>query len=63
MLPNIELECQESLNEDSMLSEPVLPVMEGFPEVNEFDQLMHRYENYKNKVSPSFGFIKLGTNK
>lgn len=41
-LPDMELERQESLNQDTMLSEPVLPAMEGFPDVNEFDQLMHR---------------------
>lgn len=35
-----EIESQESINEDSMLSEPIVPVLEGYPDVAEFDQLM-----------------------
>ncbi|KAK5788490.1 hypothetical protein VI817_009448 [Penicillium citrinum] len=38
-----EIENQESRNEGSMLSEPVIPVLEGFPDVKEFDQLMQSY--------------------
>lgn len=35
-------ECQESPNEDTMLSEPVVPPLEGYPDVYEFDDLMKR---------------------
>ncbi|EAW14662.1 uncharacterized protein ACLA_000730 [Aspergillus clavatus NRRL 1] len=37
-----EIESQESLNENKMLSEPVIPPLEGFPGVREFDQLIRR---------------------
>lgn len=37
-----EIENQESLNEESMLSEPVIPALEGFPDAKEFDQLIQR---------------------
>jgi hypothetical protein len=43
MLPETEVENQESPNEDTMLSEPVIPPLEGFPDVREFDQLMKRW--------------------
>jgi hypothetical protein len=36
-------ECQESENEDTMLSEPVVPPLDGYPNVHEFDDLMKRY--------------------
>ncbi|EXJ91543.1 hypothetical protein A1O3_00091 [Capronia epimyces CBS 606.96] len=36
-------ECQDSPNEDTMLSEPVMPPLEGYPDVQEFDELMKRY--------------------
>lgn len=42
MFPETEVESQESPNEDTMLSEPVIPPLEGFPDVREFDQLMKR---------------------
>lgn len=42
-LSETEIECQISQNEGSMQSEPVLPPLEGFPDVKEFDQLMQRY--------------------
>lgn len=42
MFPETEVESQESPNEDTMLSEPVIPPLEGFPDVREFDQLMQR---------------------
>jgi hypothetical protein len=38
----IDTEDQDSVNRDSMLSEPVSPVLEGYPDVNEFDVLMAR---------------------
>jgi hypothetical protein len=37
-----EIESQESCNEHTMMSEPVVPALEGFPDVREFDQLMKR---------------------
>ncbi|KAJ9617725.1 uncharacterized protein PV06_01650 [Exophiala oligosperma] len=36
-------ECQDSPNEDTMLSEPVIPPLEGYPNVHDFDELMKRY--------------------
>lgn len=38
-----EIENQESRNEGTMLSEAVVPALDGFPDVKEFDQLMQRY--------------------
>jgi hypothetical protein len=38
----VDIESQESCNEGSKLSEPVLPTPDGFPDVKEFDQLMQR---------------------
>ncbi|PYI30872.1 hypothetical protein BP00DRAFT_436551 [Aspergillus indologenus CBS 114.80] len=42
-LGDAEIEAQESSNEHTMLSEPVVPPLEGFPNVREFDQLMKSY--------------------
>lgn len=42
-LNETEIESQDSANECSMLSEPVVPPLDGFPDVREFDQLMKRY--------------------
>ncbi|OAX78646.1 hypothetical protein ACJ72_07044, partial [Emergomyces africanus] len=42
-LRDVEIESQESCNEQSMTSEPVLPPLEGFPDVVEFDQLVASY--------------------
>lgn len=42
-LNETEIESQESTNENTMLSEPVMPPLDGFPDVREFDQLMKRY--------------------
>ncbi|KAH8704284.1 hypothetical protein BGW36DRAFT_371033 [Talaromyces proteolyticus] len=39
------LESQESINEATMLSEPVKPPLDGFPNVDEFDRLMKSYVN------------------
>lgn len=41
-LNETEIESQESRNEGTMSSEPVVPALDGFPEVKEFDQLMQR---------------------
>ncbi|KAJ6000096.1 hypothetical protein N7481_000505 [Penicillium waksmanii] len=38
-----EIENQESRNEGTMLSEAVIPALNGFPDVKEFDQLMQSY--------------------
>ena len=35
-------ECQDSPNQDTMLSEPVVPPLDGYPDVHEFDELMKR---------------------
>ena len=35
-----EVEGQESVNESTMLSEPVIPPVEGFPDIREFDDLV-----------------------
>lgn len=42
-LSETEIEDQESHNEGTMLSEAVVPPLDGFPDVKEFDQLMQRY--------------------
>lgn len=42
-LNETEIESQDSANENTMLSEPVMPPLDGFPDVREFDQLMKRY--------------------
>lgn len=36
----MDVESQESANEDTMLSEPVSPPLTGFPSIQEFDQLI-----------------------
>jgi hypothetical protein len=41
-LSETEIESQESRNEISKLSEPVVPALDGFPDVKEFDQLMQK---------------------
>jgi hypothetical protein len=38
-----DIESQESVNENTMLSEPVLPPLEGFPDLKDFDRLISRY--------------------
>ncbi|CAI7659216.1 unnamed protein product [Penicillium pancosmium] len=38
-----EIENQESRNDGTMLSEAVIPALDGFPNVKEFDQLMQSY--------------------
>lgn len=38
----IDTEDQDSANRESMLSEPISPVPDGYPDVNEFDALMAR---------------------
>ncbi|KAL4801533.1 hypothetical protein BDV18DRAFT_154797 [Aspergillus unguis] len=42
-LPEGELESQDSRNEDTMLSEPIIPPLEGFPNAKEFDRLVKSY--------------------
>jgi len=37
-----DIESQESVNENTMLSEPVLPPLDGFPDIQEFDMVIHR---------------------
>lgn len=36
-----DVESQESINENTMLSEPVLPHLDGFPDIKDFDRLIH----------------------
>jgi hypothetical protein len=36
-----DVENQESVNENTMLSEPVLPPLDGFPDIKDFDRLIH----------------------
>jgi hypothetical protein len=38
----IETEDQDSVNRDTMLSEPVSPLLEGYPDVKDFDLLIRR---------------------
>jgi hypothetical protein len=42
-LHETEVESQVSCNEDTKESEPVVPPLDGFPDVSEFDQLVRRY--------------------
>ncbi|KAJ5176454.1 uncharacterized protein N7482_002331 [Penicillium canariense] len=42
-LSETDIESQESRNEGTMLSEAVVPALDGFPDVKEFDQLMQSY--------------------
>ncbi|KAL4788405.1 hypothetical protein BJX76DRAFT_315543 [Aspergillus varians] len=42
-LAETELESQVSRNEDTMLSEPIIPPLEGFPNAKEFDKLVKSY--------------------
>ncbi|KAB8240429.1 hypothetical protein F9C07_1563276 [Aspergillus flavus] len=42
-LGETDIESQDSRNENTMLSEPVIPPLDGFPNVREFDQLMRSY--------------------
>ncbi|KAJ5134089.1 hypothetical protein N7526_005454 [Penicillium atrosanguineum] len=42
-LSETDIESQESRNESTMLSEPVVPPLDGFPDVREFDRLMQSY--------------------
>ncbi|PGH16552.1 hypothetical protein AJ79_01658 [Helicocarpus griseus UAMH5409] len=42
-LRDVEIEEQTSCNDNTMASEPVLPPLEGFPDVGEFDQLVASY--------------------
>jgi hypothetical protein len=37
-----EVESQDSINENTMLSEPINPPLDGFPHVEDFDRLMER---------------------
>ena len=41
-LGEIEIEGQESQNENTMLSEPIDPPLDGFPDARDFDRLMKR---------------------
>jgi hypothetical protein len=36
-----DVESQESVNENTMLSEAVLPPLDGFPDIKDFDRLIH----------------------
>lgn len=38
-----EVESQDSINEKTMLSEPIDPPLHGFPRVEDFDELIKRY--------------------
>ncbi|KAL4789383.1 hypothetical protein BDV19DRAFT_26946 [Aspergillus venezuelensis] len=42
-LTETELENQDSRNEDTMLSEAIIPPLDGFPNVKEFDRLVKSY--------------------
>lgn len=41
-LDETEIESQESPNESTMLSEPIVPPLDGFPDAREFDRLVRR---------------------
>jgi hypothetical protein len=50
-----EVESQDSINETTMLSEPINPPLDGFPHVEDFDKLMERYPIIR-PVRPSAPF-------
>ncbi|RMD42272.1 hypothetical protein DV735_g2847, partial [Chaetothyriales sp. CBS 134920] len=41
--PMADIEDQTSYNEETMLSEPIIPPVAGYPDVNEFDELVRDY--------------------
>lgn len=41
--PMTDIESQDSINQDTMLSEPIIPPLDGYPDVKEFEELMKRY--------------------
>lgn len=41
-VPESEVESQDSVNEHNMVSEPILPPLDGFPHVDDFDKLVER---------------------
>jgi hypothetical protein len=45
--PMADIESQDSINQDTMLSEPMVPPLDGYPNVKEFDELMKRYVSCK----------------
>lgn len=45
-------ECQDSPNEATMLSEPILPPLEGYPNVHEFDELMKQCVRSYHSTTP-----------
>ena len=47
-----DLESQESVNEDTMLSEPIEPPLEGYPDVKEFDHLLNQYATHDLLAAP-----------
>lgn len=63
--PYEDIECQESMNEDTMLSEPYLPSLEGFPHVSDFDLLVNGSVSfpYLYMPSPQLTAINLVTSK
>ena len=42
LLGPAELEPQDSVNESTLLSEPILPPLEGYPVVKDFDQVIQQ---------------------
>ncbi|PGG98892.1 hypothetical protein GX51_06539 [Blastomyces parvus] len=45
-----EVDEQISYSGNSMASDPVIPALEGFPDVEKFDQLMKRFISYSVKI-------------
>lgn len=54
-LGETDIESQESRNEGTMLSEPMVPALDGFPDVKEFDQLMQRFVD--STITPTGIFL------
>ncbi|KPI36501.1 uncharacterized protein AB675_4354 [Cyphellophora attinorum] len=42
-LGSVDIEAQDSVNEATALSEPILPVLEGYPVAKDFDQIVQLY--------------------
>lgn len=40
--PMADIESQDSVNRDTMLSEPIVPALDGYPDVKAFDELLQQ---------------------
>lgn len=62
-LNETDIESQDSANESTMRSEPLVPPVEGFPNVGEFDQLMKRFNWSTFPSCSELGIMLTGANR